>query len=207
MKAENFAIETRIMKVNNDETKLDGRFIQGFKNHTVTQELVLEVLDNSTFEISTINGVTTLVQCILPNGFSIIETSTCMSKENYDEGIGAEVCIRKIEGEVWKLLGFLYMTGLNGFRTKEEVELEIAEDKIDEALSLAFDEILEEETKLDIDYLVDSKIYQKEKSKMIASIGADLKANLLEISQGEDLTLDDLVELIIGLYMASKECY
>ena len=130
-----------------------------------------------------------------------------MSKENYDEGIGAEVCIRKIEGEVWKLLGFLYMTGKNGFKSKEEVELEIAEDKIDEALSLAFDEILEEETKLDIDYLVDSKIYQKEKSKMIASIGAELKANLLEISQGEDLTLDDLVELIIGLYMASKECY
>ena len=207
MITENFAIETRVMKVNDNETKLDGRFLQGFKNHSVTQELVLEVLDNSTFDISTINGVTTLVQCTLPNGFSIIKTSTCMTPENYDEAIGADVCIRKIEGEVWKLLGFLYMTGLNGFRSREEVELEIAEDKIDEALSLAFDEILEEETKLDVDFLVDSRMYQNHKAKMIASIGAELKASLIEISQGEDLTLDDLVELIIGLYMASKKCY
>jgi hypothetical protein len=81
----------------------------------------------------------------------------------------------------------------------------VYEDIIDEALSLAFDEILEEELSGDIDYLVENNLYQKYKAKAIASIGAKLKANLMDIVKGEELSLDDLVELIIALHMATRE--
>jgi hypothetical protein len=97
------------------------------------------------------------------------------------------------------------MTGLNGFKSREEVEKEVYEDIIDEALSLAFDEILEEELSGDIDYLVENNLYQKYKAKAIASIEAQLKANLVDIVKGEELSLDDLVELIIALHMATRE--
>lgn len=204
MITENFSIETRIMKVKDNDTKLDGRFIQGFKNNSVTKELVDEVLRNSTIRVATIEENTTIVTCILPNSFTIVESSGCMTKENYSEEIGVEECMKKIKDKVWELLGFLYMTGMNGFKSKEEVEREVAEDIIDEALSIAFDEILEEELAGDIDYLVENNLYQKYKAKAIASIGAELKASLMEIVEGEELSLDDLVELIIALHMATN---
>lgn len=205
MMTENFAIETRIMKVKGNDTKLDGRFIEGFINNSVTKELVDEVLRNSTIKVGTIEETTTIVTCVLPNNFTIIETSSSMTKENYSEEIGVEECMKRIKDKVWELLGFLYMTGLNGFKSREEVEKEVYEDIIDEALSLAFDEILEEELSGDIDYLVENNLYQKYKAKAIASIQAELKANLVDIVKGEELSLDDLVELIIALHMATRE--
>ena len=204
MITENFSIETRIMKVKDNDTKLDGRFIQGFKNNSVTKELVDEVLRNSTIRVATIEENTTIVTCILPNCFTIVESSGCMTKENYSEEIGVEECMKKIKDKVWELLGFLYLTGMNGFKSKEEVEREVIEDIIDEALSIAFDEILEEELAGDIDYLVENNLYQKYKTKAIAGIGAELKASLMEIVEGEELSLDDLVELIIALHMATN---
>lgn len=202
---ENFAIETRIMKVKGNNTKLDGRYIEGFVGNKVTKELVDEVLRNSTIKVGTIEEATTIVTCVLPNSFTIIETSSAMTKENYSEEIGVEECMKRIKDKVWELLGFLYMTGLNGFKSREEVEKEVYEDIIDEALSLAFDEILEEELSGDIDYLVENNLYQKYKAKAIASIQAELKANLVDIVKGEELSLDDLVELIIALHMATRE--
>lgn len=205
MMTENFAIETRIMKVKGNNTKLDGRYIEGFVGNKVTKELVDEVLRNSTIKVGTIEETTTIVTCVLPNSFTIIETSSAMTKENYSEEIGVEECMKRIKDKVWELLGFLYMTGLNGFKSREEVEKEVYEDIIDEALSLAFDEILEEELSGDIDYLVENNLYQKYKAKAIASIQAELKANLVDIVKGEELSLDDLVELIIALHMATRE--
>lgn len=205
MMTENFAIETRIMKVKGNNTKLDGRYIEGFVGNKVTKELVDEVLRNSTIKVGTIEEATTIVTCVLPNSFTIIETSSAMTKENYSEEIGVEECMKRIKDKVWELLGFLYMTGLNGFKSREEVEKEVYEDIIDEALSLAFDEILEEELSGDIDYLVENNLYQKYKAKAIASIQAELKANLVDIVKGEELSLDDLVELIIALHMATRE--
>ena len=205
MITENFAIETRVMKVKGNDTKLDGRYIEGFKNNTVTKELVDEVLRNSTIKVATIEETTTLVTCVLPNNFTIVESSGCMSKENYSEDIGVEECMKRIKDKVWELLGFLYMTGLNGFKSKEEIEREVNEDIINEALSLAFDEILEIELAGNINYLVENGLYQKHKAKAIASIGAELKEGLMEITQGEELSLDDLVELIIALHLATKE--
>lgn len=205
MMTENFAIETKIMKVNNNDTKLDGRYIQGFKNNSVTAELVDEVLGNSDIKVATLDETTTLVTCTLPNGFSIIETSSCMTKENYSEDIGVEECMKKIKSKVWELLGFLYMTGMNGFKSREEIQREINEEIIDEAISVAFDEILEEECVGNTQYLVENELYQKHKAKAIASIKAELKASLLEITEGEELSFDDLVELIVALYLATKE--
>jgi len=205
MITENFAIETRIMKINNDNTRLDGRYIEGFKNNSVTTELVDEVLRNSIIKVATLEETTTLVTCILPNNFTIVETSSCMRKENYSEEIGIEECMKRIKDKVWELLGFLYMTGMNGFKEIEKDDEQMKMDIIDEALSLAFDEILEIECAGDIDYLVENNLYQKHKAKAIASIGAKLKADLIEISQGEELDLDDLVELIVALHLATKQ--
>lgn len=57
---------------------------------------------------------TTIVRVLLRNGFEIVESSSCVSAENYDEKIGREICMEKIKDKVWFLLGFLLQTAVNG---------------------------------------------------------------------------------------------
>ena len=64
--------------------------------------------------IMTMGEKTTVVRVVLRNGFEIVESSACVSKENYDEALGAQVCMKKVEDKVWFLLGFLLQTAIHG---------------------------------------------------------------------------------------------
>lgn len=59
---------------------------------------------------------TTIVRAVLKNGFEIVESSSCVSPENYDEVMGREICMEKIKDKVWMLLGFLLQTAANGVK-------------------------------------------------------------------------------------------
>lgn len=67
-------------------------------------------------ETKTIGEKTTLVRCVLRNGFEIIETSGCVDAKNYDETMGEEICMRKIKDKIWFLLGFLLQTAWHGMQ-------------------------------------------------------------------------------------------
>ena len=199
---DNYIIETRILKTQYEDVSLGGRFLQGFKNNSVTNDLVVEVLDNSMFDIDTIGDTTTMVICTLPNGYKIIETSTCLTKENYDEAIGVEECLAKIKSKVWELLGFLLATATNGFVAREQEQED--EEMIDKAISLALDEIIEEKLGIKIEHIVDTKFYKQTKEELLANVGKMLKRNLAYIALEEKLDLEDMVELVVGLYLASE---
>ena len=64
--------------------------------------------------VSTLGEKCTVVRAVLRNGFEIVESSACVSVENYDEKLGAEICLKKIEDKVWFLLGFLLQTAVHG---------------------------------------------------------------------------------------------
>jgi len=75
---------------------------------TVTQEQV----DNSIVEknVSTVELVGkkhTIVAVKLDNGFTIVETTTCVDPKNYSEEIGADIALGRIKNKIWLLLGFL----------------------------------------------------------------------------------------------------
>lgn len=59
---------------------------------------------------------TTIVRAVLKNGFEIVESSSCVSPENYDEDLGREICMKKIKDKIWMLLGFLLQTATNGVK-------------------------------------------------------------------------------------------
>lgn len=63
---------------------------------------------------TTLGDKTTVVRAMLKNGFEIVESSACMSAENYDEKLGKEICMEKIKDKVWMLLGFLLQTAVHG---------------------------------------------------------------------------------------------
>lgn len=58
----------------------------------------------------------TAVRAMLRNGFELVEASSCVSPENYDEKLGREICMKKIKDRVWYLLGFLLQTAVNGVK-------------------------------------------------------------------------------------------
>lgn len=73
---------------------------------TVTKELIAEIIAGSEITVNTVFDKCTIVTAKLPNGFVITESSACVSPENYDEEIGAEICMNKIIDKVWELEGY-----------------------------------------------------------------------------------------------------
>ena len=70
----------------------------------------------SYIETSTVGYKTTMVRCVLRNGFEIIETSACVDARNYDQKLGEEICMKKIKDKIWYLLGFLLQTAWHGIK-------------------------------------------------------------------------------------------
>lgn len=48
----------------------------------------------------------TFVEVRMLNGFTVRETTTCVDPVNYNEEIGKEICLKRIEDKIWMLLGY-----------------------------------------------------------------------------------------------------
>lgn len=81
---------------------------------SISQEMVDDFIKE--VEVMTMGEKTTVVRAVLRNGFEIVESSACVSKENYDEKLGAKICMDKIKDKVWMLLGFLLQTAVHGIK-------------------------------------------------------------------------------------------
>lgn len=82
------------------------------KAPSISAEMVERFIDHH--ETVTMGGKTTVVRAVLKNGFTIVESSSCVSAENYDEKLGEEICMKRIRNKVWELLGFLLQTAVGG---------------------------------------------------------------------------------------------
>lgn len=84
---------------------------------SIGQEMVDDFIAHT--EVQTLGDKTTVVRAVLRNGFELVESSSCVSKENYSEELGAQICMEKLKDKVWFLLGFLLQTAVHG--VKEQV--------------------------------------------------------------------------------------
>lgn len=55
----------------------------------------------------------TYVTVRMLNGFTVRESTTCVDPSNYDEKIGAKICLEKIQDKIWMLLGYELQSKLN----------------------------------------------------------------------------------------------
>lgn len=77
---------------------------------SISQKMVDDfILDT---RVMTQLGKITIVTVILKNGFTIVESSACVSQENYDESIGYAICLAKIKNQVWNHLGFILQSAV-----------------------------------------------------------------------------------------------
>lgn len=81
---------------------------------SIGQKMVDEFI--SYIETTTMGDRTTVVRCVLRNGFEIVESSSCVDPKNYSEEMGREICMGKIKDKIWELLGFLLQTAWHGIK-------------------------------------------------------------------------------------------
>lgn len=73
---------------------------------TVTNDQINALIGASEVQICEVFDKCTIVSLKLPNGFVIVESSACVSPENYDREIGRNICMRKIRDKLWELEGY-----------------------------------------------------------------------------------------------------
>ena len=61
----------------------------------------------------------TYVTVRMKNGFTLRESTTCVDPANYNKDIGKEICLKRIENQIWFLLGYQLQEDL--FRNGELV--------------------------------------------------------------------------------------
>lgn len=82
-------------------------------SNTVTQEQINGIIKKTQFVTETYFNKTTVVLAKLPNGFIIVESSSCVDPANYDEKMGFEICKERIVNKVWELEGFALQSKLS----------------------------------------------------------------------------------------------
>ena len=88
--------------------------------NTVTPEQVKENMQDVIVRtLDDFGKPCTYVTVRMKNGFTLRESTTCVDPANYDENIGKEICLKKIEDKVWLLLGYQLQEDL--FRSGELV--------------------------------------------------------------------------------------
>lgn len=74
--------------------------------NSVTKRQIDELLEESEIKVETVYDKVTVVNCKLPNGFVITESSGAVSSANYDKEIGTTICMERIENKLWELEGY-----------------------------------------------------------------------------------------------------
>jgi hypothetical protein len=84
----------------------------------------------------------TYVTVRMKNGFTLRESTTCVDPANYDENVGKQICLEKIEDKVWMLLGYALQDKIANEKSElvnrliqEYTELKERHDKLQEFLS------------------------------------------------------------------------
>ena len=70
-------------------------------------DYIAEILSESKFNVTSVFGKCTIVACQLPNGFVIVESSSCVDPDDYDEEIGIENCMNRIKNKVIELEAYV----------------------------------------------------------------------------------------------------
>lgn len=91
--------------------------------NTVTSEQVKENMqDVIVHTLDDFGKPITYVTIRMKNGFILHESTTCVDPANYNEEIGKEICLRKLEDKVWFLLGYQLQEQLYSYQLAAEHE-------------------------------------------------------------------------------------
>lgn len=82
--------------------------------NSVTKEQIDKILSETFIKIEKYGDKTTVLMATLPNGFVIVESSSCVDSENFDMKIGEQICMEHLENKIWELEGYKLQCEMKG---------------------------------------------------------------------------------------------
>lgn len=82
-------------------------------DNTVKKEDIDTILSQTLIDIEKYGDKTTILKATLPNGFVIVESSSCVDHKNFDMSIGKQICMKKLEDKIWELEGYKLQSELS----------------------------------------------------------------------------------------------
>jgi len=82
-------------------------------DNTITQKQIDEIFDKADKETWAVFNKTFVLAIRLPNGFVIVESSSCVDPANFDIEIGREIVTDRIKNKLWELEGYRLQNELN----------------------------------------------------------------------------------------------
>ena len=76
------------------------------KNTVTIEDVKANMQDIYCVTLKPFDKPVTFVEVRMKNGFTVRETTTCVDPANYNEEIGKEICLKRIEDKIWLLLGY-----------------------------------------------------------------------------------------------------
>lgn len=98
------------MSFNNDD--IEQKIIEkGLTAPRITKAEIDALIEKFEYHFHRFEGTTTIVCAVFLDGFSVaLDTSACISPENFDEGIGLEIAkagaLKKAISKLWELEGY-----------------------------------------------------------------------------------------------------
>lgn len=72
----------------------------------ITQKDIDNILSKTFIKVEQYGNKTTVLMATLPNGFVIVESSSCIDPENFDMKIGEQICMEHLVNRIWELEGY-----------------------------------------------------------------------------------------------------
>ena len=82
--------------------------------NSVTKEQIDKILSETFIKIEKYGDKTTVLMATLPNGFVIVESSSCVDSKNFDMKIGEQICMEHLENKIWELEGYKLQCEMKG---------------------------------------------------------------------------------------------
>ena len=74
----------------------------------ITDSHIDGIMERTDFsDLVAVHGKTTIVIAKLPNGFVIVESSSCVDPKNYNHDLGVKLCKERIRDKIWMLEGYV----------------------------------------------------------------------------------------------------
>lgn len=91
------------------------------KNKVTKEEVQANMQDVIVRTVMEFDKPCTYVTVRMKNGFTLRESTTCVDPANYDENIGKEICLKRIEENIWFLLGYALQEKMHCEKANEDI--------------------------------------------------------------------------------------
>lgn len=75
-------------------------------NDSVKKEDIDSILSQTLISVEKYGDKTTILKATLPNGFVVVESSSCVDPKNFNMSIGEQICMKHLEDKIWELEGY-----------------------------------------------------------------------------------------------------